>query len=139
MFKSHKAKNILSYFVSFLMLAILITPLFVNGQEGGGGGDEGGAGKPPAMNIIIKNPFKLDSIQGLIETIINDILMPVGGVVAVVMIMYAGFMYVTARGDTSQIKKATDALTWAVVGAAILLGASVISKAIGTTIDQLKT
>lgn len=141
MFKSARPKNILSYFVPFLMLIILIMPLLVSAQtdEGGAGGDEGGAGKNiPPIKIVIANPFKMNTIEGLIKTIVDDILMPVGGVVAVMMIMYAGFLYVTGRGDPGQIKKAHDALLWAVIGAAILLGAWAISQAIGTTIDQLR-
>ena len=55
------------------------------------------------------------------------------------MIMYAGFLYVTARGNSSKIEKAHNALLWAVIGAAILLGAWVISQAISSTIDQLRT
>ena len=99
----------------------LVVPFFAQGQQ-----------------ITIINPFKQDTIKGLIETIVNDILIPIGAVIAVMMIMYAGFMYVTAKGDPGQIKKAHDALLWAVIGAAILLGAWVIEKAISTTIDQLK-
>ena len=54
------------------------------------------------------------------------------------MVMWAGFKYVTARGDTTQIKEARDALLYAVIGAAILLGARILSDAIGRTIEQLK-
>jgi hypothetical protein len=140
---SKSAKKVLSYFISILMIAIFVIPFFVQAQEGGtGGGGEGGTGGGKgggsSQTIIIENPFKQDTIKGLIETIVNDILMPIGGVIAVMMIMYAGFLYVTARGDSGQITKAHDALKYAVIGAAILLGAWVISQAIGNTIDQLK-
>ncbi len=123
------------------MIMIFVIPLFVSAQASTGNtGDRTSTGNTgnTATNIVIANPFKQDTIKGLIETIVNEILMPIGGVVAVMMIMYAGFLYVTARGDPGQIKKAHDALLWAVIGAAILLGAWVISKAIGVTIDQLK-
>ena len=136
------SKNILKHFVSVVMITIFVVPFLVQAQDTGGPGakaDAGGIGQPSVnMNIIINNPFKQDTIKGLIETIVNDILIPIGGVVAVIMIMWAGFLYVTARGDPGQIKKAHDALLWAVIGAAILLGAWVISQAIGKTIDQLK-
>ena len=118
---SKKTKNILSCFTLVLIVMIFVTPLLLQAQE-----------------IKIINPFKQNSIQGLIEVIVNDILMPVGGVIAVLMIMYAGFLYVTARGNSSKIEKAHQALLWAVIGAAILLGALVISEAISKTIGQLK-
>lgn len=118
---------------------ILATPLFAFSaiEDCAGGSGEGCAGGT-SFNIKIVNPFKKDTIEGLIKTIVDDILMPIGGVVAVMMIMYAGFLYVTARGNESKISEAHKALTWAVIGAAILLGAWVISTAIGTTIDQLR-
>lgn len=123
-------------------MMIFIAPILVlaapeGGDSGSGEGGDSGAGT--SMNIKIDNPFKKDTIEGLIETIVNDILLPIGGVVAVLMIIYAGFLFVTARGNEAQITKAKDALLWAVIGAAILLGAWVISQAIKTTIDQLRT
>ncbi len=36
--------------------------------------------------------------------------------VAVVMLIAAGFMYITANGDENKIKKATTTLTFAIVG-----------------------
>lgn len=133
---SKNNKNILNYFVSVIMILFFILPFLVQAQAGN---IPSGAGNIPCTaTICIINPFKMDTIQGFIETIVNDILMPIGGVIAVVMIIYSGFLFVTARGSDTQIKKAKDALLWAVIGAAILLGAWVISQAIGTTIDQLK-
>ena len=134
---SIKNKNI---FASYLILSVIIIPFFVlaaaeGGDSGSGEGGDSGAGK---INITITNPFKQNTIQDLIKTIVNDILMPIGAVVAALMVMYAGFMYVTAGGDPGKIKKAHDALLWTVVGAAILLGAWVISQAIQSTINQLK-
>lgn len=100
-------------------------------------GDTGGPGQPSGV-VTIVNPFKKDTIRGLIETIVNEILLPIGSVVAAVMIIYAGFLYVTAGGDPGQVKKAHEALLYAVIGAAILLGAWVISEAIDNTIKTLK-
>lgn len=129
------AKNILSCFILGTVVVISIMPFLAQAQ---GTGNPNPGTSNPAVNITIVNPFKTNSIQGLIETIVNDILMPIGGVVAVMMVMYAGFLFVTARGNPAQITKAKQALLWAVIGAAILLGAWVISQAIGATIDQLK-
>jgi|SRR3989344_3253161 len=147
---SKNQKNILNFFFSSIVMMVLIVPVLssaaggAGGSEGGaGGGSEGGAGNVAPLNIEIKNPFNCGgqdpcTIPKLIEAIVNKILMPIGGVVAVVMIMYAGFMYVTAAGNETQVKKAHDALLWGVIGAAILLGAWVISQAIGGTIAELK-
>jgi len=141
-----KSKSIFKFFVPIVVLMVFVVPVFVMAQGAGGQPDPGaGGGSTDATKggyksgeIKIVNPFKKDTIQGLIETIVKDILMPVGAVVAVIMIMYAGFLFVTAKGDPGQITKAKDALLYAVIGAAILLGAWIISEAIGTTINQLK-
>lgn len=139
---SKNQKNILKHFISgTILLMIFVVPVLVLGQ-GGPSNTQGKSGgtdtQPVKMNIKIINPFKHETIPGLINTIIDDILIPVGSVIAVLMVMWAGFKYVTARGDTTQIKEARDALLGAVIGAAILLGARILSDAIGRTIDQLK-
>lgn len=132
-----------------IIMTALVLPVFglyAQVPPGSGTNPPPGSGinPPPGSGqttgpITITNPFKQNTIRGLIETIVNEILLPVGSVVAAVMIIYAGFLYVTAAGDPGQIKKAHDALLWAVIGAAILLGAWVISKAIKETIDTLRS
>lgn len=97
----------------------------------------------PTRPIVIINPFNCApktecTIPDLINKIISDILIPIGAVVAVLMIMWAGFLFVTAGGNTTQIDKAKMALLYACIGAALLLGAKVLSIAIEKTIEQLK-
>ncbi len=55
------------------------------------------------------------TLQGFITKVIN---WGIGfaAVVAVVMLIAAGFMYITANGDENKIKKATTTLTFAIVG-----------------------
>ena len=121
---STKTKKFLSYCTSVLVVSFFVVPSFVQ-----------------AVTISIPNPLNEsvgNSIPGLIRVIIDNILLPIGGVVAVLMIMWAGFLYVTARGDTAKLKDARNALLWAVIGAAILLGAWVISQAIQSTINQIR-
>ncbi len=132
-------KIIINFLIINILLVFCVAPTLLYAAEVvPGQPSEIVPGQPNSGPIKIENPFKKDTIRGLIETIVKDILMPIGGVVAVLMIMYAGFLYVTAGGDPGQIKKAHDALLWAVIGAAILLGAWVISEAISKTIDQLR-
>lgn len=78
------------------------------------------------------------TLPKLITVLIDSIVIPIGSVIAVLMIMYAGFLYVTARGDPTRIKEAHDALLYAIIGAAILLGAKLLAAAIEGTITQLK-
>jgi len=132
--------------VFFLSLLILISPLFVFAQTPTGGGaptqTPTGGGAPTQTvkySINIKNPFKSNNVKDLLTTIVNDILIPIGSVIATVMVIYAGFLFVTARGNATQIETAKKALLYAVIGAAILLGAWVIINAIDATITKLKS
>lgn len=82
------------------------------------------------------NPLASNTIEGFLLQII-DILLIFALPIIVFFIMYAGFLYVTARGDVEQIKKARTALTWSVVGGVIVLGAKVLIEVIKGTINAL--
>jgi len=77
-------------------------------------------------------------LDGLITIILDDIIMPIGYVIAALMVIYSGFLFVTSQGNETKIKAAKDALLYAVIGAIILLGATVITKALQGTVDQLR-
>lgn len=135
------SKFLKNAFILTILMVVFVSPVLVVAQSTGTTGNTsstGTTGNTPKGVIQIQNPFKQNTIRGFIETIIKDILIPIGSVVAVLMIMYAGFLYVTGRGNPAQIQKAHLALLWAVIGAAILLGAWVISDAIQSTINDLK-
>lgn len=88
--------------------------------------------------ITLKNPFRLDGdLFTLIKTIINEIILPLGGMLAVLAFIYSGFLYVTAQGNDTKIQKAHTALLYTAIGTAILLGAWAIANAIEATIRQL--
>jgi hypothetical protein len=44
----------------------------------------------------------------------------------VIFIIYAGFLYVTARGNAEQIQKASRSLLFAAIGGVIIIGSVVI-------------
>lgn len=52
----------------------------------------------------------------------------VAGVVAVVVIIIAGFMFVTAAGDPTTVTKAKNAILYAVVGLVVVALAFVITQ-----------
>ncbi|MEK7187156.1 MAG: TrbC/VirB2 family protein [Patescibacteria group bacterium] len=92
-----------------------------------------------SADITLDNPFAQEgSLVDLLNLIIEKIIFPIGGVLAILAFIYAGFKYVTAQGDTTKIKEAHQTLLYVVIGTAILLGARVISEVISGTINQLK-
>ncbi|MBU6321751.1 MAG: hypothetical protein KGI78_04620 [Patescibacteria group bacterium] len=73
-------------------------------------------------------------------TLVNGILafiIKVGAVVIVFMLVYVGFLFVTARGNPKSLEDAKKALLWTIVGAVILLGAQVISQGVCSTVQAL--
>lgn len=132
-----------------LLLAIVLIPISFSIAQTGGSNipPTGGSNIPPTggsqtgqgTSIRLENPLRsgANNVFGLIRDIVNKILIPVGGVVAVMYIMYSGFLMVTAQGDAKQIETAKKGFFWAVVGTVILLGAWVISEGIQNTLNEI--
>ena len=100
-------KKILLVLVAVMLLA---TPMLLLAEEGGGEGNgENGVGDIPDINPI-----------AALKTIIQYafyVLM----ILAVFFLIIAGFMFVTARGNEEQIKKARTMLTYAVIGVVVAI------------------
>ncbi|MFC1720809.1 hypothetical protein ACFL0K_00975 [Patescibacteria group bacterium] len=80
----------------------------------------GGSGQPDCdFNMLVQ----------LAQNIIEFIIMA-SPFVAAVAFAYAGWMYITAAGDTGQIKKAHGIFTSVFIGLVIILAAWLIVKAI---------
>lgn len=84
----------------------------------------------------LTNPLKSTSFTGPdgLFTKIIDVILIFALPIIIFFIMYAGFMYVTAAGDTSKISTAHSALTWAVIGGVIVLGSKLIMEVIQNTV-----
>lgn len=81
-----------------------------------------------AVNIDIKgSPNQI----WLIALGIVDIILRLGGIVAVIYIMYGGFLYMTSQGEPDRTKKAKDAILGAIIGLVIVLMATQIVSFIG--------
>jgi hypothetical protein len=69
--------------------------------------------------VSIPNPIGAGTFQELVERIARY-LFQIGIPIAVIMILYAAFLYMTAAGSEEKVSKAHKALTYAAVGLAIL-------------------
>lgn len=91
-----------------------------------------------SVPVSLKNPFSVgNDLFKLMEALVNKVVLPIGGVLCVLGFIYAGFMYVTAGGNSTKIGDANRALLYSAVGTAILLGAWVIASVIRNTINAL--
>lgn len=62
----------------------------------------------------------------IVANLIN-VLISVLGIIFIVLVVYAGFLYLTASGDDKKVAKAKTLLTQAVIGLVIILSAYGIS------------
>lgn len=119
-----------------------VQPSAIGGESGnvsiGGSGNVsvGGSGNTSVGggSSGLTNPLKATTISGFLLAII-DVILVFALPLIVLYIMYAGFLYVTARGEPGQITTARSALLWAIVGGVIVLGAKLIVSVIQGTIQ----
>ena len=69
---------------------------------------------------VIANPIAATSFSDLISRII-DWIINVALILAPLIIVYGGFIYMTAAGDTSKISQAKNIILYAVIGFIIAL------------------
>ncbi len=131
-----------SFIASFIcVIAFLPVLVFAQATPGGatnpnpaGGPVPGGATNPnppggQGLSYSLKNPLAFDSIQDFIVAILNIIIV-IATPIVVIFIILAGFKYVTARGNANEIQEATRALTYAIIGGVLIIGAVAIAEII---------
>lgn len=100
---------------------ILATPFLVGAQ--GTGASQG-----------LRNPIRVNSIQELLLILLNLVIV-IATPIVVLFIILAGFKYVTARGNPNQIQEATQALTYAIIGGVLIIGAVAIAEIIKNLVE----
>ena len=73
----------------------------------------------PEAPISLTNPIGTVDISAIIGRIIAWVLRFLG-VLALVMFIYGGILWMTSGGDEGQIKKGRETLVWAVAGLALV-------------------
>jgi hypothetical protein len=68
-----------------------------------------------------------EAVNGIIETVIN-VFSAIVGVVAVIMIIWGGFKYITSGGDSGNIGAAKNTILFAIVGLIIVALAQIIVR-----------
>jgi Type IV secretion system pilin len=137
-----------------LICLIGFTPMILFAQSGPRGGDPAPTQPDPAprgsdpapqndqpggsLSYSLENPLAFDSIQSFIIAILNIIIVLATPIV-VIFIILAGFKYVTARGNASQVQEATQALTYAIIGGVLIIGAVAIAEIIRDLVSAFGT
>lgn len=85
----------------------------------------------------LQNPVARIMEPGNLIDILVAIFQFLGGPIVVVGLIYAGFKLVTAQGDEHALTEGKRALVWVVVGAAIILGATLLADIVGNTFTDV--
>lgn len=91
----------------FLFSLVIIYPVLVLAQE------------PQTETPELPNPLGTTDITTIVAGIIEKVLGLIG-VLALVMFIYGGLMWMTSGGKEEQIRKGKDILVWAVAGLALV-------------------
>ncbi|PIR74114.1 MAG: hypothetical protein COU35_04115 [Candidatus Magasanikbacteria bacterium CG10_big_fil_rev_8_21_14_0_10_47_10] len=101
---------------------------------------------PPALAQAIGDPLGVEfgSASGLSNTdprstvagIIN-VALSLLGIILVTLIVYAGFLWMTAAGNDDQITKAKKILSSAIIGLIIILSAYAITRFVTDNLQQV--
>jgi hypothetical protein len=89
------------------------------------------------IEYTLESYLPFDNAQDLIVAILR-IFITIATPVIVLFIIYAGFLYVTAQGNATQVQKATQALTYSIIGAVLIIGAVAISEIIANTVGAFQ-
>ncbi len=84
----------------------------------------------------ITNPISYNNINDFIRAILQGAI-KIGIPIIALAIIYSGFLFVSARGNSEKLSEAKNALLYTCIGAAILLGAWAIAQLISNTILAL--
>lgn len=84
-----------------------------------------GSAKNTCQDNDIKN--STDTVNDLIAKVIN-IFSVVVGIVAVIMIVYGGFRYITSGGDSGKVTSARNTILYAIIGLIIVALAQFVVK-----------
>jgi hypothetical protein len=95
------------------------------------------AASPFADLVTWENPTGFSSAEELIISILRALTV-IAIPLIVLMIIYGGFLYSTARGNAEQLRKATMTLTFAIIGGILVIGAVAITEIVGDTVQEFR-
>ncbi|OGZ04100.1 MAG: hypothetical protein A2648_02985 [Candidatus Lloydbacteria bacterium RIFCSPHIGHO2_01_FULL_41_20] len=129
--KSILLPRILALSITFFLMAIPFFFANAQFQQTQGGGFQ------QTDSIPLRNPLTGVNSLGELAIKILDAVVEVGAYVAVIFIIYSGFLFVKAQGNPTEIETAKKTFFYTIIGVMILLGASAIAKAVGNTIRAI--
>ena len=119
-------KKIVAGALTIMVLSIFALPAVTLAQLNND--DLGLTGPGSAANIGLGDRPLKESINSIIQILLGFL-----GILAVIIILWGGFMWMTAAGDESKVDKAKKLIISGIVGIVIILAAYIIANfVIGT-------
>ena len=116
----------LTLFILFVLgvFLALFDPVFAEGtaQNTGGG---------------LQNPLGNTTIAQLLSLLLKAFVR-LGIPIAILFLVYTGFLFVTAQGNDTKITKAKTSLLYTIIGIAVLVGAEVMANIIRATVESIR-
>jgi len=84
----------------------------------------------------LKNPIAETHLYCLLHDILGAFILIVFPIV-VLMLVYSGFLFVSAQGNGTKLEEAKKWFFWVVVGGLIILGSQALSWAIESTVNDI--
>ncbi|HEY5382992.1 MAG TPA: hypothetical protein VIJ88_00310 [Candidatus Paceibacterota bacterium] len=129
---------------------IFLLPVISFAAGTGGPADASGTSGPASNSIVnnavppgqyqVKNPLgsNINSFCGLIKALLGAAI-AIGIPIAVLFIVFAGFKFVLARGNSEALVSARQNFMWTVIGIGIFLGAWLLAMVIANTVNTIST
>jgi len=77
--------------------------------------------------ITIPNPLEYETLQELVDKLI-DFIFAVAIAITPLVLIYAGFLFLTAGGDPQKVNQAKSLIFWALIGLTIVILAKGLIK-----------
>ena len=123
----------------FFGIFFLIAPLLVQAQGGGASNTvyptSGGGGGTNSITLL----STLDGISSICQLLqkLLGVLLAFGVPIAVLFLVYAGFLFVKARGNPKELIRARTNFKYVILGIMLFLGAWMLGQIVASTINTL--
>jgi hypothetical protein len=82
-----------------------------------------------------RSPLQSATLEDFLLAILNVVIYIMYPII-VLMIVYTGFLFVSAQGNPAKLQEARRALVWTVIGALVILGSKALALAIKGTVQS---
>jgi hypothetical protein len=96
------------------------------------------SGSTPTATYTLEDPLGVKNFCDLVKALL-DIILAIGVPIAVLFLVWAGFKFILARGNATELGVARKNFMYVIIGIAVFLGAWTLATIISTTLQSLST